>query len=723
MRIAAPQFAGKSRPAQQTNRSGASVREALASPSQPLAAESRAFMESSFVHDFSQVGVRAGSDYEAAAEAEANRVAAFVAHAPRRADGGRTLNLGDTKIHTGPMAADSARDLHARAYTVGSHIVFASGQYQPETAAGRQLLAHELTHTLQQRASGRLSLQKQVEEVPTVPTDTAVSVLPFPKGSNVALARLFPDELFGFVPNNITSWIKSVQSHQFTVIEATPDRFLANAPTVARSVAVPGSTPGSIANVTIRVERTGSGHFQVTILSGTTLLTSLEARATRDAKSATVLTPVAAKPGVPSAGQTASGADESAKSKSAAPLGLEGPSSPDQQKGAFDAVTKPSRSPEETKALQAEVDKNKAPTPASAAPTDDSKVAKETEGKLTTMAETLADAVTEKSEVKAAVDRLGDEAEKQWDALQTDAVVGVISVGVALVGGLLPGLLATGTEPPIKKSPKVLLPLKKWLKGMKLYAQVTWKGPLDHPKEAAITLTFTKGSLQIAAGVKATSIDPTQPVTPENRGGIEGNLSLTVPLGKDAPKKKEPTSAAKVEADKERLQAEIDGRKPKFPAGTPEARDAEIRERAEKKPPKPFEISVNTSVGPGAFNSPRLLQSFDSTAGKGKITWNLDQLTKAIGAGLAVSRGARLQIVAVFDATTGDAIEARLTSDKRRDDLTASMATTKQALEQWIPTLKGRIETSLQLKGTGRTFGLGSEIAAQLGAREISVIA
>ena len=120
-----------------------------------------------------------------------------------------------------------------------------------------------------------------------------------------------------------------------------------------------------------------------------------------------------------------------------------------------------------------------------------------------------------------------------------------------MTGGLLPGMVATKSEPPIKKSPKVLIPLFKGLKGkpkdgtpgdktneMKLYAQVTWKGPLDHPKEAAITLTFTKGSLEIAAGLKSTSIDPTQPVTPENSGAIEGNLSLTAPLGKDAQKRK-----------------------------------------------------------------------------------------------------------------------------------------------------------------------------------------
>ena len=228
--------------------------------------------------------------------------------------------------------------------------------------------------------------------------------------------------------------------------------------------------------------------------------------------------------------------------------------------------------------------------------------------------------------------------------------------------------------------------------------------------------------MEIAAGLKSASIDPAQPVSPENSGAIEGSLSATVPLGKDAEKKKEPSSTEKLRADNARVKDEQAGRKDRFKLGTPDAKEQEIRDRAVKKATKPFEFSGATSVGPGKFDSPRLLQSFDSASGPGKITWNLDQLAKAIGGGLATSRGATLEIVAVFDSATDDAVEARLASDHRRDDLSASLATTKQAIEQWIPTLKGRIQTSLHLKGTGRMSGLGANIAAQLGAREISVI-
>ncbi|WP_395822379.1 DUF4157 domain-containing protein [Archangium minus] len=55
------------------------------------------------------------------------------------------------RVHTDVRAAESARSVHARAYTVGEHIVFGNGQYAPRSFSGRRLLAHELTHVVQQR--------------------------------------------------------------------------------------------------------------------------------------------------------------------------------------------------------------------------------------------------------------------------------------------------------------------------------------------------------------------------------------------------------------------------------------------------------------------------------------------------------------------------------------------------------------------------------------------
>jgi hypothetical protein len=85
------------------------VHEVLHSPGQPLDRETREFMEPRFGHDFSKV-----------------------------------------RVHTDAKAAESARAVNARAYTVGRHVAFDTGHYTPSTPIGRQLLAHELVHVVQQ---------------------------------------------------------------------------------------------------------------------------------------------------------------------------------------------------------------------------------------------------------------------------------------------------------------------------------------------------------------------------------------------------------------------------------------------------------------------------------------------------------------------------------------------------------------------------------------------
>ncbi|WP_406631757.1 DUF4157 domain-containing protein [Amycolatopsis sp. WGS_07] len=59
-------------------------------------------------------------------------------------------DFSTVRVHADSRAAESARALGARAYTIGSHIAFGAGQYAPATASGQQLLAHELTHVVQQ---------------------------------------------------------------------------------------------------------------------------------------------------------------------------------------------------------------------------------------------------------------------------------------------------------------------------------------------------------------------------------------------------------------------------------------------------------------------------------------------------------------------------------------------------------------------------------------------
>jgi hypothetical protein len=62
-------------------------------------------------------------------------------------------DFSQVRVHTDARAADTAQSLDAKAFTVGRDIAFAPGQYAPESQAGRHLLAHELTHVVQQEGT------------------------------------------------------------------------------------------------------------------------------------------------------------------------------------------------------------------------------------------------------------------------------------------------------------------------------------------------------------------------------------------------------------------------------------------------------------------------------------------------------------------------------------------------------------------------------------------
>jgi hypothetical protein len=65
-------------------------------------------------------------------------------------ESGFGTTFDDVRVHTGEDSAKSAASLGADAYTTGRDIYFASGKYAPKSAEGQRLLAHELTHTMQQ---------------------------------------------------------------------------------------------------------------------------------------------------------------------------------------------------------------------------------------------------------------------------------------------------------------------------------------------------------------------------------------------------------------------------------------------------------------------------------------------------------------------------------------------------------------------------------------------
>ena len=70
-------------------------------------------------------------------------------------------DFSNVKIHTDKDAADSAKSVNAKAYTIGNHIVFNEGQYNTASGEGKKLLAHELTHVIQQDEN---SVQKKDDD-------------------------------------------------------------------------------------------------------------------------------------------------------------------------------------------------------------------------------------------------------------------------------------------------------------------------------------------------------------------------------------------------------------------------------------------------------------------------------------------------------------------------------------------------------------------------------
>ncbi len=126
------------------------VHEALrASAGRPLDPRTRELMESRFVHDFSLVPAHADLTIRPAGdrfEQEADRAA----ERPARLDQAPRHDFSDVRLHTDARAASATRAVAANAFTVGPDVFFAEGRYAPQTERGQKLLAHELTHVVQQ---------------------------------------------------------------------------------------------------------------------------------------------------------------------------------------------------------------------------------------------------------------------------------------------------------------------------------------------------------------------------------------------------------------------------------------------------------------------------------------------------------------------------------------------------------------------------------------------
>jgi hypothetical protein len=148
------------------------VHDVLRSPGRPLDAGVRSFMESRLGGDLSGARSRSVAPRLAPAsleigsasdpsELEADRIAEGVTAVSPSASGGLRQDFSRVRVHTDARAAESARAVSALAYTVGQDVVFGAGQYRPESMDGRKLLAHELTHVVQQSQSPGVQVQRK----------------------------------------------------------------------------------------------------------------------------------------------------------------------------------------------------------------------------------------------------------------------------------------------------------------------------------------------------------------------------------------------------------------------------------------------------------------------------------------------------------------------------------------------------------------------------------
>lgn len=176
----------------------ASINQTLSSPGRPLDSSARTFFESRFSQDFS-----------------------------------------DVRIHSDIQASNSAREINARAYTAGRDVVFADREYQPHSNAGRHLIAHELTHVIQQ---GHSKSDQTIQRAPfgiRLPTGmrfldaTEESILRGVYGSSLIYGKILLSDALGGGGRPFTLYMSLPLIGGVTVIQIGPTAY-----------GTPGSNPG-----------------------------------------------------------------------------------------------------------------------------------------------------------------------------------------------------------------------------------------------------------------------------------------------------------------------------------------------------------------------------------------------------------------------------------------------------------------------------------------------
>ena len=128
-------------------------------------------------------------------------------------------DLSAIRLHEGPEAGSRAEAMGARAFAEGSDISFAPGAYRQDTPGGRRLLAHELTHSLQQARSGRSAIQREVASPAPGAVTTPADLPAGQRWHVVVIGSPGPGEQRA---GHADQFIRAAERHPFSALGSSP---------------------------------------------------------------------------------------------------------------------------------------------------------------------------------------------------------------------------------------------------------------------------------------------------------------------------------------------------------------------------------------------------------------------------------------------------------------------------------------------------------------------
>lgn len=121
------------------------------------------------------------------------------------------------RVHADAGAAGAADAMGARAYTLGRHVVFGAGEYQPRKAQGRELLAHELAHVVQQQGGApRVQLQPKKPKAAAPKAAEKPAEAPQPEGLVLNIVVRAPDDAY---TNDVVDYMQNTLQQQVIAVD------------------------------------------------------------------------------------------------------------------------------------------------------------------------------------------------------------------------------------------------------------------------------------------------------------------------------------------------------------------------------------------------------------------------------------------------------------------------------------------------------------------------